>query len=622
VECHLDSITLEPITALLSQRLENLKLSAVRYLSEELTGRAPEVCTLSRVAGLREISLKAGQADPESSWEGIEFSEMPDLDSVEIESAVTRIRIKGCPKVTDFGGTFTSDRSVRLEIASCPLLSKVDLVFADQADEIVLDDLPALSDVTLSSPSMASSSCSTYHDHTFSETSAALFIRKTGLVRPPVFKGAWKGLSIIELVDNPQLEILDGIEVLPDLAEIRIRRLPSLKRLFSEGTKFSLPNVTWLRAEDVNLSAPAGFDAFPGLTKLDLFSCSFGGLQGVENMESLTSVDLSRSYLSSLAPLAGLPALQSVRVSGCSGLKPKPPHVLLEGPELLSELARAAGPGHPSSKNVPSQELTKIVNLIGEGLRSDVNQAMSLLSALVPEEKEKMLAGMRIDPDTGWIKLPYLTKIKEDEAMGIPQIRIVQGIGGPRATSLLAEVTSIDINDCDKPKPGTLKFGLYKEYRKNDAVLEEFDSIGALPDLPNVTSISVSHVSKFSLAGIEKFPKLTDLHFWHVDHLEGVEVIRECRGLQRLALSGVELDDLSSLGSHPDLRSLGVVWRPKSLKGIENFPSLEMLRTQPCDDISPLLTLAAGKNASVSCSAYSDSSFCGEVIVCKLAPRS
>jgi len=205
--------------------------------------------------------------------------------------------------------------------------------------------------------------------------------------------------------------------------------------------------------------------------------------------------------------------------------------------------------------------------------------------------------------------------------MGIPQIRIVQGIGGARATALLAEVTSIDINDGDKPKPGTLKFGLNKEYRKNDAVLEEFDSLGALPDLPNVTSISVSYVSRFSLSGIEKFPKLTDLHFWHVDHLEGVEVIRECRGLQRLALSGVELDDLSSLGSHPDLRSLGVVWRPKSLKGIENFPSLEMLRTQPCDDISPLLSVSTERNAAVSVNSYMDSSFCGEVIVLGFTPR-
>ena len=601
VVCHNGSISVDEVGGLLDQSLRELKLSGVVYLSETLSGSIPLECRISRLSGLKEIRFTDCKATSDERWDRVYLEGMDDLQAINLEGPVFGLEVADCTKLSAITANFTIDRWASLKIQRCPVLSTVDVNFKNEADEILLDDLPALHEAKLASPKVNGPTAISYIDSSFREASAAFFMRKTGMVRPPVFKGGWRGLSIIELVDNPRLESLEGIDALTDLSEIRIRQVRSIKRFLPEGSAATLSMVTWLRAEGLTLPAGAGFETMPALSKLDLISCSLGSLQGVESLDVLSTVDLSQSSLPSIAPLAGLPVLKSVRVSGCSGLRPKPPHVLLEGPELISELARAAGPDHPSAKNLPSEELTKVVQLIGEGERSDVTQALSLLPVLSPEERDKLLAGAAIDPKTGWVRLPYLSKIKEEDAMGIPQLRILSAIGGAKADALLASVTEIVLNDDGDPNPQILRFGKKPEYGNYDDILGEFDSIGSLPVLPNVRKISINRVSRFSLQGVGNFPGLQDLTLNQVDHLEGVSELAGLASLKKLRLKGIELQDLTVLGSHPLLETLWLSDEVTTLDGLENFPKLGQLIISRVGDLAVLNRLSAEQGWKVSC---------------------
>lgn len=601
VVCRQESIPMEAIGQLLGQRLRKLHLSGVVYLSETLSGCIPLECRLSRLTGLKEIRFTDREGSPDERWDRVYLERMIDLQSINLEGPVWGLEVADCTKLSSITANLTIDRWASLKIQRCPVLSTVDAVFKNQADEILLDDLPALNDVNLTATKVQRATVGSYLDSSFREASAAFFMRKTGMVRPPVFKGGWRGLSIIELVDNPRLESLEGTDALADLAEIRIRQVRSIKRFLPEGSAAILTKVTWLRAEGLTLPTGAGFETMPALSKLDLISCSLDSLQGVESLAVLSTVDLSQSSLPSIAPLAGLPVLKSVRVSGCSGLRPKPPHVLLEGPELISELARAAGPDHPSAKNLPSEELTKIVQLIGEGERSDVTQALSLFPVLSLEEREKLLAGASIDPKTGWIRLPYLTKIKEEEAMGIPQLRILSTIGGAKADALLASVTEIVVNDDGDPNPQILRFGKKPEYGNYDDILGEFDSIGYLPVLPNVRKISINRVSRFSLQGVGKFTGLQELTMNRVGRLEGLSELAGLASLKDLRLEGAKLEDLNGLGAHPSLETLWLSDEVTTLEGLENFPKLGQLIISRVGDLAVLNRLSAEQGWKVSC---------------------
>jgi hypothetical protein len=613
VECHFGSTSMESIDPLLLRGLRKVNLKGISYLSESFEGLMPTDCTLSEVTGIRKIALSPGKVDTNSTRHGISLLKITDLESVIIDGDTRQVSIKDCPNLAELKLRVTCNSATNLEITSCPLLTSAEVNFLNGAEKIILDDLPLLSQITLNSPS--GSGVGGYsRDDEFHDTSANFFVRKTGITRPPIFQGSWRGLSVVELVDNPHLESLLGLEVLPDLTEIRIRKLPAMKGFLPVDSKSALPRVTWLRAEHVTLPTPAGFEAFPALTKLDLLSCSLDELTGIEPLECLETADLSSSSIKSIAPLAALPVLKSVKVSGCYALKPKPPHVLLEGMELESEFARATGPDHSVTKSPPSEELTKIVQLIGDGTGADIIQATKLMPALSQADQERLLKGATIDPKTQWVRLPYLTKIKDEVALGIPQLRILQGIEGGKADELFNPIRSIVINGDIEECGSTIRVGKKTDSSANDAVLQEFNSIGSLPDLPNLTMISINGVTRFSVEGVEKFPRLTSLFIGNVNQLEGVESLKKLGMLQKLSLCGVNMSDLSQIGLHPELQELQIHSPIESLNGLENFPALNSLLTHSCMDITGLLSYAVNRNCRVSCDAYSDYRYLGDVI--------
>lgn len=611
VNCFSGSIALDSLDTLLSRGIQKLRLKGVAYLSERLEGLLPYECILSDVTGIKRINLSPNTAQSEYPSTKAEFSKVLDLETCEVDGDTTKVSIKNCPKLADLKVRIASDRQSDLEISSCPLLSKAEVEFLNGADDIFIDNVPSLGNITLTSPSGRGPRYS---------NRANLFIGKTALTRPPEFKGAWKGLSVIELEDHPQLEFLQGLEILPDLEEVHIRKIPAMKGILPAGSKTTFPLVSWFRADNVTLPKPAGFEAMPNLTKLDLISCTLGGLEGVESLQCLDTVDLSSSAVPSIAPLAGLSALKSVRVSGCSGLKPKPPHVLLEGLELASELARAAGPSSSGVRRGPTEELTKVVQLIGEGSGPDVIQAINLLSVLSPEEQTRILTGAVIDSKTRWVRIPFLTKIKDEEAMGIPQSKILQGLGGKRVEEILSQVTSIVINDDDREE-SMLRLGAKPKSGNDDSILEMFESLGSLPELYHVTMISINYLSRFSLEGIEKFPNLTSLFVRNVDCLEGLDSLGRFGGLQKLSITGVDLKNLATIGVHPALEELQVHKSLETLEGLENFPSLKTLCIHSSWDISAIFAPAAKRNYRISCDTYSDYRYKGDVLRFELRSR-
>jgi Leucine-rich repeat (LRR) protein len=376
----------------------------------------------------------------------------------------------------------------------------------------------------------------------------------------------------------------------------------SLKKLFSEGATVSALNqLSSLVIQQAPLESLEGLRYFPYLESIVLSSGSITSLDGMESLHLLKRADLSGCMMRSLAPLAGLSNLVWLKSSGCDRIKPKLPHTVLEGAELTVELARHVSPDHPIAKQAPSEELTKIVQLIGEGKRSDVNQAASLLSVLSPEERERILAGAAIDSKTGWIRLPYLTKLKDEETMGIPQLRILMAIGGAKADALLGTVKELVINGDIGEEVSLLLGKKPKGYSNDDSILEEFDSVEALPALTNVASISINRLSRFSLKGVKRFSRLENLSIRGVDRLGELDELEGLASLKSLRIDGVNLIDLTCLGSLPHLESLWLSDKVTTLEGLQRFPSINNLIISSVENLGVLNKLAAEKGWKVSC---------------------
>lgn len=609
IDGSIDSVTVvESLAGLLKRSVSNINLSGIKYGESVLEGGVAGSLGLSHVAGLSRVAVTAGNSSPigigisETSLETLEITGGGDLrvercialQSVKASLKPWRLRVQDCPALTD----------------ACISLSPC------SPNEIEFSNLRSLSSLKIDAAQVKIG--------TDSNGDPKFRIINCAMTRLLGFTGGWRGLTALDLVGNRSLVNLNGIEALPDLQTLNVRSLmvkgwsdrtehpsvshDSLKVLFSPGAPASaLNHLSSLVIEHAPLESLEGLRSFPNLESIVLSSGFIKSLDGMDSLPLLQRADLSGCSMRSLAPLAGLSNLAWLKSSGCDRIKPKLPHTVLEGAELTAELARHVSPDHPIAKNAPSEELTKIVQLIGEGKMSDVAQAASLLPVLSSEEKAKLLMGAAIDPKTGWIRLPYLTKIKDEEAMGIPQLRILQGVGGEKAEALLASVTSVVINGEECESAAELRFGNKSENGNYGAILEEFDSIGSLPDLPNVSRISINNVSRFSLKGAQKFPKLTALFFGNVDRLADLEMLTKLDGLQKLTLTGVTLNDLSGLGTHPVLEKFHIQTHLKSLNGLENFPGLKSLLTSSCDDITALLAYAAKRGECISCDSYFDS---------------
>jgi hypothetical protein len=598
-----DSVTVvESLGGLLKRGAGSISLSGVKYGESILEGSVSGSFGLSCVAGLSRVALTAGSSSPM----GIRISESR-LETLEITGGGD-LRIKDCVGLKSIKASL---KPWSLRVERCPDLTDARLSLSPcSPNEIVISNLRSLSSLKMDATEVKMA--------TDSNGAPSFRIINCGMTRLPEFTGGWKGLTALDLVGGPSLESLDGINALPDLQTLNVRSLMvrnwsdrteipsvspnSMKVLFSKNsTVASLNHLSSLVIQHAPLEWLDGLRWFPNLESIVLNSGSITSLDGMEVLSLLKRADLSGCSMRSLAPLAGLSNLVWLKSSGCDRIKPKLPHTVLEGAELTAELARHVSPDHPIAKNAPSEEMTKIVQLIGEGKRSDVSQAVSLLPVLSPEERDKLLTGAAIDPKTGWIRLPYLTKIKEEEAMGVPQLRILSAIGGVKAEALLGSVTEIVVNDDGDPNPQILRFGKEPEYGNHDDILEEFDSIGSLPVLPNVRKISINRVSRFSLQGAGKFPGLQDLTLNRVDHLEGVSELAGLASLKELKLDGAMLTDLTGLGSHPLLETLWLSDEVATLEGLENFPRLGQLIITRVGDLAVLNRLSAEQGWKVSC---------------------
>jgi Leucine-rich repeat (LRR) protein len=598
-----DSVTvLESLGDLLKRGIKNLNLEGVRCAETTLEGKIEGSLGLKCVAGLSRVAVTGRMDSPtdirisESNLEALEIAGGGDLM---VDRCVALKSVKASLKPS------------RLHVKDCPMLSDVSLSLEPCSPyEIEFCNLRSLSSLKMDAAEVKMDADS--------NAQPRFRIINCGMARLPRFTGGWRGLAALDLVGNRFLECLDGIDALPDLQILRVRSVmvkgwsdrtehPSvshnnLKALFSSGSPVTeLPLVSSLVISGAPLESLAGIGMFPNVESVTFHLPCLKSLDGMEALSLLKRADLSGCSMRNLAPLAALSNLVWLKSSGCSRIKPKLPHTVMEGPELIAELARHVGADHPIAKIVPSEELTKIVQLIGEGERSDVTQALSLLPVLSPEERDKLLAGAAIDPKTGWVRLPYLSKIKEEEAMGIPQLRILTAIGGAKADALLASVTEIVVNYDGDPNQQILRFGKKPEYGNYDDILEEFDSIGSLPVLPNVRKISINRVSRFSLRGVGNFPGLQDLTLNRVDHLEGVSELAGLASLKKLKLEGVKLTDLTCLGSHPLLETLWLSDEVTTLEGLENFPKLGQLIISRVGDLAVLNRLSAEHGWKVSC---------------------
>jgi hypothetical protein len=398
--------------------------------------------------------------------------------------------------------------------------------------------------------------------------------------------------------------------------------------IFPGDTISPLSSVTSFIIEDAPLDSLRGLEAFPNLTSIVIRSASLKSLEGLERSDLLQKADLTGcSSIRSLAPIAGLGNLVWLKVSGCDRIKPKPPHTVMEGTALEDVLSRLAAPGQRVSKK--SNDLAKLGELIGEGSRSDVSQALQLLHALGPEDSETLLRGAAIDPKTGWIRLPHLVGIDEGKVRGIVQLKIVQAIGGDAAAALLGSVKSVKINSSDAPNSvSTLCFG---KYGSENEILDEFPSLGSLPDFPNLEEIEIHSVSRFSLEGAEKFSRIRKLCLGRVSQIESLASLGCFSALEELiiderppsrstvsdcshwawvsSLTGKRFlpdpahgRDLTGFGTFPLLKQLTVsIGALSSLEGLENFPSLEMLSIDTAVvDISALIDYAARRGCRIA----------------------
>jgi len=198
------------------------------------------------------------------------------------------------------------------------------------------------------------------------------------------------------------------------------------------------------------------------------------------------------------------------------------------------------------------------------------------------------------------------------------------------AFGILSSVTSVYINDKGYNSSTSLSFGKAGDEGSEhvDDILEEFPSLRSLPDLPNVTKISIhryriGELSRFSLDGAEKFSKLTELYFHNVKQVDDLGALANLTkltelyfhnvkqvddlgalanltALQKLRLGGLLLKDLTLLGTHPSVKSLTLRCNLESLEGLENFPSLEVLQIQSTEDVSRLFDYAKGRGCRIA----------------------
>lgn len=571
------NIALEPIAPQFQKCLEEIQISGVDYLDKEICGESPKSLRFECITGVHKIDLTAKSTDGSHIDIGGYQGGLHDLETLEVSGNIRSLEIKGCPKLLSLRSESQSAFN-SFKVSGCGTLNTIEAVFANEIDRLELENLPALSEATFEAPSGCQGS----------ESSSDCKFEKIGSKHLPIFKGAWKGLSRIDVFDCPNLENITGLHVLPDLLLINLKNLPAMKSLFPTGSS-PLPTLTHLHAERVYVQAPAGFEAMPSLTQLDWIDCSLASMSGVETNKALKSVDLTGSDLKSIAPFAELPLLTSIRVSKCEDIRPKPPRVLLEGDVLASELSRATGGKITTGVR---GEFLKVVELLSTGSNDDIQQAVQFIPILTEEERKLLLTGACINQETGWIRLPFLTKINEEESRALTQFRILFALreAEPTASRILDSVESIVLNPHSGQKQNALCFGNYSSLK--DQVLVEFPSLGALPALKNVTSIQVNGVSRFSLDGISNFPSLNALSVLGVDTIEHLGALSRHACLTNLRLSKPNLSDLQEIGPLTALKSLYLDQEFKTLRGIEMFPSLVKLQTNSIDDLSELFSFA------------------------------
>jgi Leucine-rich repeat (LRR) protein len=425
-----------------------------------------------------------------------------------------------------------------------------------------------------------------------------------GAKQLPEFKGAWREFSRIEISSCPNLENLSGLHVLPDLRLIKLKNLRAMHNLFPPSAP-ALPTLSHLHAKNVRVLAPAGFESMPSLSKLEWIGCSLDSMTGVESLQVLKGVDLTGSDLRSIAPFASLPILQSIRVSKCDSIKPKPARVLLEGDELARELSRATGAPRYRARG----DFLKVVELLSSGNVDDTNQAVHFISVLTDDERGRLLSGAGINPETGWIRLPFLEKLKDEESQGLPQFRIIYALRNVdlAAARILESVDTIVLNPCDQQTTSTLcfgarmdKLGLTDSVAQGDLVLEEFPSLEALPSLKNIKKIVVNTVSRFSLRGVTNFPALESLTVLGVNAIEHIESLGGHANLKNLELSESKITGLHEIGRLPALETLACDQNFETLHGINNFPELKRMRTRSIDDISELFEISKKRKKKIA----------------------
>jgi len=575
--CSNNSIPLESIAPHFKKTTDSINIAGVHYLVAEICGESPQTLELGGISGLRKVKLHAN-SDKKCELE-IGNSYLPiELETLEVSGRFQRIDVENCPHLLTLKSDIRCECS-EYRIENCDLLNKIDAVFSENIEDFSLINLPALSEASIKAPSGCQGVGSSIK---------CIFVN-IGARQLPVFKGAWRGFSRIEISNCPSLESLAGLHVLPDLRLIQLKNLPAMQSLLPSGSP-ALSALSHLHAENVRVLAPAGFESMPALSKLEWIDCSLESMEGVESLQVLEGVDLTGSDLRSIAPFASSPRLRSIRVSKCEMLKPKPPRVLLEGDVLASELSRATGGKVTTGAR---GEFLKVVELLSSGSIDDINQAVHFISILADEERKLLLTGAGINPETGWIRLPFLTKLKDEESQGLSQFRIIHALRDvePTAARILESVDTIILNPAEQTT-GALCFGKVIYPSKNDKILEEFPSLAALPTLKNITKIFVRQLSHFSLQGIANFPALESLEILGVDRIGDINCLDGHAHLKNLELATPDIHDLHEIGHLPALRTLSCSRDFKNLCGIENFPALRQLQTGSIEDLSKLFAFA------------------------------
>lgn len=581
-------IALESIAPLFKKGIEFISLSGVDYRDTEISGESPKSFVIGRVSGLKKITLAAKSHESCNVETGTYSGSPIDLEHLEVSGKISCFEVKKCPALKNLKSHIESSCR-EFKISDCESLNKIDAIFEGKIEELELVNLPALSEACLE----AHCGCSGEYQR------ICKFVN-IGSKHLPSFKGAWKEFSIIEIRDCPNLESLAGLHVLPDLREAQLKNLPAMRDLFPAGSP-PLPALKHLQAEKVNVQVPAGFESMPGLSKLDWHECSLDSVAGVESLQALESVDLTGSNLQSIAPFASLPLLKSIRVSKCEKIRPKPPKVLLEGDVLASELGRATGGKITTGTR---EEFLKVVELLSTGNTEDITQAVHFIPLLTDEERRLLLTGACIAPETGWIRLPFLKKIKEDESQGILQFHILNALRAmdPNAARILDSVDTIVLNPSKEETHSALCFGVVVgDYSsRNDQVLRDFPSLSALPALKNITTIRVKKVSRFSLEGIANFPALESLILLGIDKIEDINALAGHAALNELQLATPDILNFQEIGPLPALKTLYCRRDFKNLCGIENFPALCHLQTGSIDDLSELFIFSKKRGKTIA----------------------